>query len=379
MRERLAILTALCVLTAAAARAPGQPAPPREIVEEALRRLGSDDAKDHAWGAHLTGLHRVTRAIPSCVAVLRLEASRQPEDRDAGVVAAALDALVVTRAVVPPDVLMPHAEGDHLAAVIVLLSRAGADGTRGLMTIWESLDRSGETSLAWLGCGNLLAERRAPGFAERILARLEIPVSVIVGRSHRGRVPIIAPLPPPPPRLPGPPVPAAVEGYPPHVRHDLLLAIDPVEILRARGVSSLRLVGPSKGRPRSRLPDPDVCRLCWLTLLSGGRRDMAVTQRRLRRMRAYRNVKLTWGGRPPYLRTVGRHLERLHGEVGAILGRLVDLGLLDRGTAAGHRLRCRFDVKDGRYAKRAPLPRPPVPAGPPWREDRRPRGEEIDT
>jgi hypothetical protein len=110
----------------------------------------------------------------------------------------------------------------------------------------------------------------------------------------------------------------------------------------------------------------------WLGDLAG-RRGLSS------RVLAHASFVRHWAGPSPFRSLVERRAQRIATDIGALLRRLVEANLVTRETVEAFRLRFRLDVTDRRRGKKKPLPWPRLPSRPPWRENRRPRGEEIDT
>jgi len=182
MLRRLLVCAAL--LCVACARASGQggveskPTTPSfvrlvDAAAEAARLLQSYENRERAWGAYLVGLHGLKGQAPSLVSILGDENLSGGGAEESVVRQAALDSLIRLDAEVPSDVLLPlYASSPN--EVLILLARSPQQNQNALLTLFTE----DEPPARWLAAGNLLAEARTPGFAARLLAGLKITASV---------------------------------------------------------------------------------------------------------------------------------------------------------------------------------------------------------
>lgn len=139
--------------------------------------MDSPDLRDAAWGAYLAGNEKVAGAASRVVSRLRAQAASPPSARSLPLRAALLDALVRLDPEVDDDVVLPHAEGLLLPAVVVfLVGRRELDAA----TCLALFDRVAPGEPAWTALGNTMARRGTPGFAAALLRRLELTLCVRV-------------------------------------------------------------------------------------------------------------------------------------------------------------------------------------------------------
>jgi hypothetical protein len=180
------LIVCAALLCAAAAGASGQEAATKEgglpsfvrlgdAGAEAARLLKSDDKKERAWGAYLVGLHGLKGQTPALVLILQDESLASGGPEEAPVRQAALDALIRLDAEVPAETLLPLYQSSP-DEVVILLARSPVRNQRALLTLFADDERPAR----WLAVGNLLAETRAPGFAPRLLGALKLTANVNV-------------------------------------------------------------------------------------------------------------------------------------------------------------------------------------------------------
>ena len=159
----------------------------KQIEPLASAWLGSPDPRVEAWGAYVVLRDRRTEAIPDLLAMLArfpiveeiaTQADKDQHDAMLGV----LDALIQFDAPVPAiDAQRVYPE--FPVQSLILLSRSQEDTTPALLTIFQSERR---WPAAWLAAGNLLAERRAGGFAAAVVEGMTVHALVQVTEGGSG-------------------------------------------------------------------------------------------------------------------------------------------------------------------------------------------------
>ncbi|HUE00196.1 MAG TPA: hypothetical protein VMR62_11540 [Bryobacteraceae bacterium] len=187
--RRAALL--LCGFGALAMAARAQPAPPdpavvidrleKQLAPFASAWLNSADPRVEAWGAYQVLRDQRTDAIPVLLSLLAAypvipqEASQLEVDRHDAMLGV-LDALIQFDAPVPAgDSQRIYPE--FPVQSLILLARSQEDTTDALLDIFRNEQR---WQVAWLAAGNLLAARRAGGFAATVIEGMTVHVQVIV-------------------------------------------------------------------------------------------------------------------------------------------------------------------------------------------------------
>lgn len=218
---RAAFRLCACGLLALAALAQPAPSDPAIIVGNldkqtaplAVAWLHSPDPRFQAWGAYLILRDRHTEAIPD---LLNLLAATPIVDQPVAAadyarhsaLVAVLDALIQLNAQVPVDEAQ-RIYPEFPVQSLILLSRLGDSATPILLDIFKAEQR---LPAAWLAAGNLLATRRAEGFAAAVFGTLTVHAQVFVNDPNRlggvfggGNLCCMSGFYPPPRRdLPGP-------------------------------------------------------------------------------------------------------------------------------------------------------------------------------
>jgi hypothetical protein len=187
-------LLAFLVASTVAAQQPHSPTDPSAILtaqrnqtaQLAASWLNSGDPRLQAWGAYAVLQNRQTELIPDLVALAdAYEVSGLPvvstlrDQHDA--MLAILDALIQ---------LDPPISGDKSARLysefptqsLILLSRGwiSQDSLNSSNSALLEIFRSEHSQRAWLAAGNILAERRADGFAASVLGSMTVHMNLLV-------------------------------------------------------------------------------------------------------------------------------------------------------------------------------------------------------
>jgi hypothetical protein len=156
-----------------------------------LTRLRDSSTTEIAWGAYLAGEEKVEAAIPALIRLLRRHTpTAKPRSVPKGAVrwskvrTLLLDALIRLDAPVPSEVLLPYLERPHRSAALILLLLRPK---KNVAILLKQFDRevSGNIGNVGRNIGEVLAAHRAPGVAQRLLARLSARVHVAVGSEDR--------------------------------------------------------------------------------------------------------------------------------------------------------------------------------------------------
>jgi hypothetical protein len=144
-----------------------------DVSAEAARLLKSDESKERAWGAYLSGLHGLKEHAPLLVSMLEDERPNSGYWQEAFVRHAALDALIRLDAEVPAESLLPL-YGSEPDEVLILLAREPEKNQQALLGLFDD----DTPDARWLALGNMLAAQGTHGFAARLLGGLKIEASV---------------------------------------------------------------------------------------------------------------------------------------------------------------------------------------------------------
>jgi len=186
-------LSAAALLSMAAwAQQPPDPAALMDHLEKQIAPLtaawlGSPDARLQAWGAYLTLRGGRTEALPAMLALLAAYPvgieTATPSDSDwHDAMLGILDALIEFHAPVPAADAQ-RIYPDFPVQSLILLSRAQEDATPALLDIFRT---ESTWPSAWLAAGNLLLPRRAPGFAQAVIANLTVHALITVTEPGSG-------------------------------------------------------------------------------------------------------------------------------------------------------------------------------------------------
>jgi hypothetical protein len=186
---RVLPLLAVAALTASAVAEEPDGGAPRAAVEARVAEshalvaaLGTDDPRARAWAAYDAGRWRVVDAHDALTAVARVAPDAQSKEQRAAH-RAVLDALVLLERPVPREVVDAAIAAGETYQGLILAARDVPTHTGALLALSEG---KVEDSV-WLACCELLAPRRLPRMATRLLGdltlRLELEVS---DHTHRG-------------------------------------------------------------------------------------------------------------------------------------------------------------------------------------------------
>jgi hypothetical protein len=348
--RKLLFCVALLLLTGAHARGQeaGAPPPFTQTDAEAVRLLKSEGSRERAWGAYLAGTLGLKEHAPLLVGLLedpRLASGGWEE----GVVRqAALDALIRLDAEVPAEVLRALPQGCTDEAII-LLARSPSENQSALLEIFEGVDDPGHAGARWLAAGNLLAAVKARGFAARLLGGLKVEAAVSVlaedishgfGQGFGGG---------------GCGCGAFYEphtGFPPVGFYGLTGEAERGAVVVAPGkrpVFYVRSLNPARNGCYTLPPPSDIVRVEYLAALLGETES-----------------GLGFDARPSFTvicrdtRQCRRELAGVRGQVvqsyAAVVGRLVEKGLLDGVADAPASPPMTFTLYDERRRKTFPLP-----------------------
>jgi hypothetical protein len=179
---------ALLSLSALAQQAPPDPAAIVESLDKQMTSavsawLKSSDARTQAWGAYLVVRDRRQEAVPQLLEMLANYpagegATGDPHDAMLQV----LDALIQLDAPVPlSDAQRIYAE--FPVQSLILLSRSKEETSPALLSIFQSEQR---WPSAWLASGNLLLQRRAKGFAAKVVEGMTVHAQITVTQPGSG-------------------------------------------------------------------------------------------------------------------------------------------------------------------------------------------------
>jgi hypothetical protein len=146
-----------------------------DVSAEAARLLKSDDNRERAWGAYLSGIHGLKEHAPLLVSMLEDERLNSGYRQEAFVRQAALDALIRLDAEVPAESLLPL-YGSDPDEVLILLAHEPETNRLALLGLFND----DEPDARWLALGNMLSAQGTPGFAARVLGGLKIEASVYI-------------------------------------------------------------------------------------------------------------------------------------------------------------------------------------------------------
>ena len=158
----------------------------QESIQLASSWLESEDPRTRAWAAFLVGRDELVALLPRLRALVQKSITATAplgnEEREA--TRAAIDAILRLNGSVPPDEAAAI-YAQFPAASLILLSRAldtgPASRTKETSDVLLKIFREETRGFAgWLTAGNLLAERRIPGFAAAVLKETTIVVDVRV-------------------------------------------------------------------------------------------------------------------------------------------------------------------------------------------------------
>ncbi|HWS89165.1 MAG TPA: hypothetical protein VN282_19490 [Pyrinomonadaceae bacterium] len=177
------LLLSFTLLLMTCAHADGQTegsAPPSPFGEaEAGRLLRSQVNRERAWGAYLAGAYGAKEHAPLLVGLLEAPGLAAGGWEETAVLQAALDALIRLDAEVPAEVLRTLPQ--HFSnEVLILLTRSPEKNQDALLETFAWLDESANPGARWLAAGNLLAALKARGFAARLLGGLKVEAGVTV-------------------------------------------------------------------------------------------------------------------------------------------------------------------------------------------------------
>lgn len=327
-----------------AAEAPADPA----LVADVERQLAASELAVVAHGAYRAAEHGLRATVP----VLRAALARVRSRADAAeelCASALLDALVRTRAAVPPEEVVPFWK--ESGAALVLLAQDPQRSAPALLEVFAA-DGRGDHELvapAWIAAGALLESARAPGLAGVLCEQTQLELFVDVrddGGRFTGRKPgggSIGTM-----RVP--------DGFPPIVRYDLATRPLPGYALLVGGPSPVfwsRRVLTSRSFSLSSTRHPqDDARIAWLASLAGLERAELGLAPRTR-------LDVTWAGGQDLLDRVASARASLEERWLRLRDELVRQGLLAGDDERGATPCVRVLVCDDRRAPDPPLPEIP--------------------
>jgi hypothetical protein len=350
------------------ASSPFAPEPPLPApVQEILTALRSPDDQLVAWAAHHAGRLKVAQAGPPIARRLRLLAQLDGEARPKALVLTLLDALARMGATPPAETVMPFYDGWGSDHVLVILARHPLRYRKELL---ELFDRCSDGSFTRRVTGTVLASARTPGFAFHVLGAYRLAVHVRL-RDSTAKLP----------RKPGsayisgslrdrkiePPA-----GWPPAQNWSL-------GGWRRRGDEQVAGGPPTLYVSRSETeawhyqygwsPRDDVTQdrsFAWAQTLLRTADDVPQIWCR-------RHVGVYATGPHPYVKKVRRIRDDLLAPFWALVGLLLEDGVLTEEEALCLRPDCRIVVEDHRQGwSQTPLPEFPPPVNP-WVRARRAR------
>jgi hypothetical protein len=308
--------------------------------------LDSNSTLDQAWGAYLAGERCDGAAIP---ALRRLLAARLADEsrHDRVVRRTVLDALIRLEADVPWEELevLPRSHGTE---VLVLLARRPRANRAALL---ELFDRP-LSQRQWLAVGNLLAAQRAPGFAARLLERLETVLRITVVEPEQcsvggGSRRILGGS--------GDAVLRVEEGWPPVARYFLLERCRPGARPLAPGRRPIWVIrveakqGPRGFGDQHRRYDRHVLRLEYLAQLLGREPDRAGLERET-------STRIVWEDPRDFVREALTARGDIVARHRRVVRELLNGGLLTAEEASALEPRIVLRVEDRRELKVPALP-----------------------
>jgi hypothetical protein len=139
--------------------------------------LANSDPRIRAWGAYLVLRYRRTDLAPNLLSSLySYKPSEKPDKDEHDAMLVVLDALIGLHIPVPAREaakLLP----EYPAASLILLSRGGEAANEQLLTIFRNQSAG---SAAWTAAGNMLAARRAHGFAAAVISGMTVELDVAI-------------------------------------------------------------------------------------------------------------------------------------------------------------------------------------------------------
>lgn len=359
----------------------GEGAPPAPGIEERIcAGFGRGRARDVAWAAWLAAEHGlpgfgadVARALAPG-SPWRREAPDSPwrrAERRAESWACdhvLLDAALRLRVALSTDTLRRQAWGHRESVAVYLLARPDPD-LEAVQGVFEALDPGeGPVTRAWVALGDTLAgaERLAPAFVERLLARLRVGWRLTVHSADDGAT--AAPPPPPAGEVPACGyVERLAPGFPPVVRHYLSLGSDArgLRMGRTRVFARRSVIEDGAWGVSSSLdggPEPGEVVREWLGVPGLSSADVAALQ-------PHAEWSLGWAGRQRWNRLLQPRVDAVHAAYWRLVERLVRGGALSAERARRLAPDLAVEVRDGRRDERPALPPvPPSTLPNPWRE-----------
>ena len=158
----------------------------QESIQLASSWLESDDPRTPAWGAFLVGRDELVALLPRLRALVRqsMTATAPSGNEEREATRAAIDAILRLNVSVPPEEAAAI-YAQFPAASLIFLSRtldtSAPSRTQDTSDVLLKIFREDTRGFGgWLTAGNLLAERRAPGFAAAVLKEMTIAIDVRV-------------------------------------------------------------------------------------------------------------------------------------------------------------------------------------------------------
>jgi hypothetical protein len=315
---------------------------------------GDRKKQQQAWDAYRAGKSLDRGAVPRLTEMIRHVPKRKDQERCL-VVRAAFDALIRLGAPVPTKILGPHLRGPFRTQALILVARHAADHTD---TLLETFDVMTAKTMGPFGIavGNLLCSAKVPGFAPRLVRRVEMKLKIVVadertsiglggGRSGGfGDGLLLVP-----------------EGYPPTVFYKLstlkklesvLVADGPHPVYYERRERKGRHLGVGGGGFDRNTQD--LVRE-WLGVLVGRKAsDLGIPEKR--------NLSIAYESPEHFTAEAKAARDRLLANHGKLVKALVAKNLVSEAEAKALKPRLNITVDDRRKKKDPPLPKFPAPA-----------------
>jgi hypothetical protein len=324
------------------------PARKDEVKSRVEQLINSSSSQDLAWAAYLIGQHEMKELAPTLIDLLD---SSPPDGWEWILKNIVLDSLIRLQITVSSDKVLPLYER-FPDQVLIIMARAPAENGDALLSIAQ---RSGRT-VCWVMACNLLAETRAPGFAEFLLRSLEIELNVVVsdkggvgsgrgsgfaiGCGASGQYP---------------------DGFPPIAiyrlidepkRDAVVIAPGPHPVFYEREVYWLNSTNQRSGGSRDQSVDRNLYRMEYLAfLLNKGVEEL--------KLKNFYHHTIIWAGSKHYTTEVMRLKESIIKDFEHLKTTLVERELLSESEAEGLAPNLILTELDFRQNKSSPLPEVP--------------------
>ncbi len=186
-RLALAIIPLLS-FHAFAQQLPRAPLDPADMIEKqrqdsavlAGEWMQSPDARTRAWGSFFVLRDRLTARIPDLLLLAQNynvtgEPASLAETDNHDAMLAVLDSLIQMQAGVPFDTAI-RLYPEFPAQAMILIANSRSEDMSALLPIFQTAENRG----AWLTAGNLLVDRRAPGFAAAVFSGMAVHAYIYV-------------------------------------------------------------------------------------------------------------------------------------------------------------------------------------------------------